>query len=224
MDWMNEIGIIGGIAGFWSSVVSIILGHFIEIDYLSNVLKKLFLEEVSDKEFYRKYLNDEEAPRRIKKHNSMFFNCCYRFCIWEHQIDENSLEKYKKTRVEENKKCYDSLEDGDVDRSDIMCVVFDIFSRRRRFNFDLENRIALYCGFVARMCKFLRCKSSSIDHMNHINDMFEKAKGRMENDCDIIEVMDQIRRSKNFQRNFLSRRQKILLKFDKSNIIYQDHD
>jgi len=104
-----------------------------------------------------------------------------------------------------------------------MTVVFDIFSKRRRFNFDLENRCALYCGFVARMCKFLRCRSSSIDHINRINDMFEKAKGRMENECDIIEIMDQIRRSKNFQRNFLSHRQKILLKFDRSNVIYQDH-
>jgi len=84
---MNEIGIIGGIAGFWSSVVSVILGYFTEIDYLSTVIRKLFLEEVSDKEFYSKYLNDEEALRRIKKHNSMFFNCCYRFCISEHLLD-----------------------------------------------------------------------------------------------------------------------------------------
>jgi len=36
--------------------------------------------------------------------------------------------------------------------------------------------------------------------------------------------MDQIRKSKNFQRNFLSRRQKIILQFDKSNIIERVHD
>jgi hypothetical protein len=55
--------------------------------------------------------------------------------------------------------------------------------------------------------------------MIRMNKIFEKAKGRLDQDCDIIEVMDQVRKSKNFQRNFLSRQQKILLKFDRSNII-----
>jgi len=86
MDWMNEIGIVGGIAGFWSSCIAIILGYFTEIDYFSNVIKKLFLEEVSDEEFYSKYINDDDALRRIKKHNSMF-NCCYRFCMKDQLID-----------------------------------------------------------------------------------------------------------------------------------------
>jgi hypothetical protein len=38
-------------------------------------------------------------------------------------------------------------------------------------------------------------------------------------DCDLIDVMVQVNKTKNFFRNFLSRQQKILLKFDQSNII-----
>jgi hypothetical protein len=45
MDWMNQIGIVGGIAGFYSSGVVVIVGYFTEFDYLTTVIKKLFLEE-----------------------------------------------------------------------------------------------------------------------------------------------------------------------------------
>jgi len=45
MDWMNQIGIFGGIAGFYSSILAIIVGYFAEIDYLTAFIKRLFLEE-----------------------------------------------------------------------------------------------------------------------------------------------------------------------------------
>jgi hypothetical protein len=41
----------------------------------------------------------------------------------------------------------------------------------------------------------------------------------MHKDCDLIDVMREVRMSKNFQRNFLSREQKILLMFNKSSVI-----
>jgi len=50
--------------------------------------------------------------------------------------------------------------------------------------------------------------------MIHVNKVFERAQDRLNKDTDIIEIMDQVRKSKNFQRNFLKREQKILLKFD----------
>ena len=55
--------------------------------------------------------------------------------------------------------------------------------------------------------------------MIEVNKIFEKAVGRLDNECDIIDVMEQVRKSKNFLRNHLRREQKILLKFDYSNVI-----
>jgi hypothetical protein len=42
---MNQIGIVGGVAGFYSSIVLAIVSYFSEFDYLTTVIKKLFLEE-----------------------------------------------------------------------------------------------------------------------------------------------------------------------------------
>jgi len=36
--------------------------------------------------------------------------------------------------------------------------------------------------------------------------------------------MDQVRKSKNFQRNFLTRQQKILLKFDMNNVVNDESE
>jgi len=44
VDWMNQIGIVGGIAGFYTSCLAIVVGYFTEIDYHATVIKKLFLE------------------------------------------------------------------------------------------------------------------------------------------------------------------------------------
>ena len=41
----------------------------------------------------------------------------------------------------------------------------------------------------------------------------------MDKECDIICIMEQVRKSKNFLKNYLTREQKILLKYDHSNII-----
>ena len=77
----------------------------------------------------------------------------------------------------------------------------------------------LYLGFLGPILKCLRCRFFDYDHMIHMTKIFAKAKSRLDQDCNIIEIMDQVRKSKNFQRNFLSRQQKILLRFDHSNIV-----
>ena len=41
----------------------------------------------------------------------------------------------------------------------------------------------------------------------------------MDKECDIICIMEQVRRSKNFLKSYLTREQKILMKYDHSNII-----
>jgi len=58
MDWMNQIGILGGISGFYSSILAIIVGYFAEFDYLTTFIKKLFLEEQTDEKFYSRFLNE----------------------------------------------------------------------------------------------------------------------------------------------------------------------
>ena len=113
-------------------------------------------------------------------------------------MEIKKLETYQETRAKENEKVKESLMDGDVDQSDIMTMVFDIFSKRKKFDYDLKERIILYFGFLGPVFKYLRCRCFNYDHMIHVKKIFEKAKGRLDRDCDIIEVMDQVRKSKNF--------------------------
>ena len=45
------------------------------------------------------------------------------------------LEIYHEIRINENDKVKASLVDGDVDQSDIMTMIFDIFSSRKKFDY-----------------------------------------------------------------------------------------
>jgi hypothetical protein len=65
-DWMNQIGIVGGIYGFYGGIILSILSYFTSIDYLTTVIQKLFLEENSDMKFYNRFLNDDGKAKRIK--------------------------------------------------------------------------------------------------------------------------------------------------------------
>ena len=86
--------------------------------------------------------------------------------------------------------------DSNVDKSDIMTIIFDIFSKRKEFDYALKDRLMLYFGFMAPVFKCLRCRC--FNHMIQVNKIFEKAVGRLDDECDIIDVMDQVRKSKNF--------------------------
>ena len=63
-DWMNQIGIVGGIYGFYGGIIVWLLGYFSSIDYLTTVIKKLFLEESSDYKFYKRFIDDEGGKKR----------------------------------------------------------------------------------------------------------------------------------------------------------------
>lgn len=55
--------------------------------------------------------------------------------------------------------------------------------------------------------------------MLHNSTVYKKAAARYSKDCDIVKVMENVRQSNNFMKNFLTREQKLLLKFDMNNII-----
>ena len=55
---MNQIGILGGIGGFYYSILAVIVGYFAEIDYLTAFIKRLFLEEQTDEKFYHRFLSE----------------------------------------------------------------------------------------------------------------------------------------------------------------------
>ncbi len=80
--------------------------------------------------------------------------------------------------------------DGDVDHSDIMTMVFDIFSKRKKFDYNIKEKLMLYFGFMFNVLKFLRCRCLNLEKIHHVNKIFERAKIRLDRDCDIIEVMD----------------------------------
>lgn len=44
-DWFNSIGTVGGIQGFYAMIIFFFLDHFTGIDYLTTVIKSLFLEK-----------------------------------------------------------------------------------------------------------------------------------------------------------------------------------
>ena len=52
---------------------------------------------------------------------------------------------------------------------------------------------------VGLLITLRRCRSSwYFENMIEVNQIFEKAVGRLDNECDIIDVMEQVRKSKNF--------------------------
>ena len=66
--------------------------------------------------------------------------------------------EYVRTRRDENKKARESLNDGDVNDTDISTMIFEIFSSRKKFNYDFKNLLNLYMSYYAPMIKFCRCK------------------------------------------------------------------
>jgi hypothetical protein len=48
----------------------------------------------------------------------------------------------------------------------------------------------IYFEFFGPILKNLRCKCVNYERMIHVKKMFDRAKERLETDCDIMEVMD----------------------------------
>ena len=51
-------------------LILVIVNYFTEFDYLTTVIKKLFLEELKDKKFYARFINDDGTVKKEK------MNCC----------------------------------------------------------------------------------------------------------------------------------------------------
>ena len=82
------------------------------------------------------------------------------------------LKSYQDIRKSENNKVKGSLVDGDVDVTDIMTMVFDIFSKRKNFDYNTTERLMLYLGFLGPVLRFLRCRSLNYDHMIKVKKKF----------------------------------------------------
>jgi hypothetical protein len=67
--------------------------------------------------------------------------------------------------------------------------------------------------------KCLKCRCFNQEKMLHTRKIFKKANFKLARECDIISIMDQVRKSKSFLRNHLSHEQRILQKFDCRNVI-----
>jgi hypothetical protein len=90
------------------------------------------------------------------------------------------LQTYKETKIKENRKAQESVLDGNVDESDIMTMVFDIFSKRKKFEYNLKERIILYLGFLGPILRCLRCRFFDYDNMIRKTKIFEEAKSRLD--------------------------------------------
>ena len=42
---MTQLGVVGGVYGFYASIVAVIVGYFADFDYRTTIIKKLFLEK-----------------------------------------------------------------------------------------------------------------------------------------------------------------------------------
>lgn len=85
-----------------------------------------------------------------------------------------------------------------MEDKDIRTIVFDIFSRRKKFDFSVGKRITLYFGFIGYLLRFCRCKAFDTEGIIYNKKVFNRAKERIEKECDIGNVMDITRRYSNF--------------------------
>ena len=198
----------------YGAMIATVLSYFTTIDYQCEVVKNLFLEKDTDKKFFEKYIVEHETKKKSRCEE--FFAD---FLAKEDRIDPAEFQLFKDTKSAEVKQAQDSLRDGDVDESDIKTMVFEIFSGRKKFVYGFKQRVNLYFGFLGKILKTMNCKMFDYDLMMHNRKVFSRATATIDKDCDIIDVMNCVRKTKNFTRNFMNREQKILMKFDQNNII-----
>jgi len=57
---MDQIGIVGGVIGFYASIAMFVIRHFAEIDYFTTAIKSMYFEEQSDRKFFAKYVHGHD--------------------------------------------------------------------------------------------------------------------------------------------------------------------
>ena len=77
-------------------------------------------------------------------------------------------------------------------------MVFEIFSGRKKFLYDFKQKLNLYFGHFGKIFKLMKCKLFDYDLMIHNKKVFKKASATIDKDCDIIDVMNCVRKTKNF--------------------------
>ena len=123
----------------------------------------------------------------------------------------HELLKYYIIRHKEQIDVLAALNESKVADKDIRAIVFDMFSRRKKFVYDLSKRIILYLGYLGYMLRFCRCKRFDADSIIYQKKTYQRAVELIEKDCDIKNIMDVTRRYSNFENNFLTNKQKLLL-------------
>lgn len=71
--------------GIYGAVIAVFLGYFIEIDYNTAIVKKMFLEKRTNRNFYEEYLHDDNISKTKKNICESFFEIFFRKQI---KIDE----------------------------------------------------------------------------------------------------------------------------------------
>jgi len=97
------------------------------------------------------------------------------------EVNEQKLKKYVDDMELNRKKTLKSLKDGNIDNEDISNITFDIFSTKKKFVYDLRERIMLYFGFLAPIIKCCPWGKSYHEEMNRVNKIFEQAVGLIDN-------------------------------------------
>jgi hypothetical protein len=109
------------------------------------------------------------------------------------------------------------LKDGDIDTNDIKDIMFDVFRGRNKFTYHFSERFWIY---FMKLEPFFRClKCWFARKIRHSIKMYDEAEGRYKEKLDILNIMGVVNNASNFMKNFLTREQRILLKFDAGNII-----
>ena len=141
---------------------------------------------------------DDTEKKKKKKKKSW---CTRNFCEFLNKKDEtnyNNLQKFDSIRELENQKVRESLRDGGVDEDDIKNMVFDIFSSRKKFNYDFSQRLGLYLNFKLPIIDCIKqgfihclrcCRFVDYGRLMHNLKLYKKAGARLGKDCDIIEIM-----------------------------------
>jgi hypothetical protein len=81
--------------------------------------------------------------------------------------------------------------------------MFDVFSGRNKFTFNLAERFWLYFIKLEPFFRFLKCPCAR--RIRHSVRIYDKAEGKYTDKLDILTVMGVVNNAGNFMKNFLTR-------------------
>jgi len=78
----------------------------------------------------------------------------------------------------------EKINEGKIEKGNIASLLFEIYSTRQKFVYDLKERFKLYFGFL-KCCLCSKIKTV----VERKNKLFKKASERFDEDLDVIKVM-----------------------------------